>query len=123
MDGNRECALVIPAQYRKKPATIGDITINQFKGYRIGECSFGLTVARGDIPEDTFGYLAKWWCDSCKAPCDEPEYHMTYRGSYWQPEEGVEVCPSCGSDECGEHDDTKPMKVIERRRTTLQISV
>ena len=75
---------------------------------------FGMTADRASIPEGAFGFLAKWWCDHCGTACGEPEWRMTHRGTYWEPEDGYNACPSCGSDECGEHQDPKGMKVTNR---------
>ncbi len=83
--------------------------------HRANDCSFGLAVARRDIPEGSFGHVAPFWCDECKAPCDEPVYKMTYRQTLEQPEEGVELCPSCGSEDCGEHQDPQlSLRAIRR---------
>ena len=76
--------------------------------------AFGLTVCRGDIPEGAFGYVSTWWCDWCKSACGEPVYHMTHRQTWEQPEEGVETCPECGSEECGENQNDHGMKVTNR---------
>ena len=76
--------------------------------------AFGMLTCRRDIPKGSFGHVAIWWCYHCAGPCGEPEYHMTHRQTWEQPEEGVMVCPECGYEDCGEHDDPKPMKVLNR---------
>jgi hypothetical protein len=101
------------------PAFIGNMEITRFQGKLVSERSFGLSVARTDIPEGNFGYVAPYWCSSCNGPCDEPVYHMTHRQTLEQPEEGEETCPSCGSEECGEHTDPAGMKILGRRRVKL----
>ena len=82
--------------------------------HRANDASFGLAVARRDIEEETFGHISKWSCMHC-GPCGEPESHMTYRQTLEQPEEGVERCPSCGSEDCGENQDPDlSCKVVSR---------
>ena len=76
--------------------------------------AFGLTTCRGDIDAEFFGHVSTWWCHDCKGPCAEPVYHMTHPQTLEQPEEGVEVCPSCGSEECGENQQDHGMKVVSR---------
>jgi hypothetical protein len=77
--------------------------------HRASDYSFTLMSNRGEIEEGTFGHTASYWCQDCKGPCGEPEYHMTHRETWGydggQPEEGVNLCPACGSEECGDHDD------------------
>ena len=82
--------------------------------HRASDWSFGLAVARTDIPEGTFGYVAPFWCDDCAGPCGEPEYRMTHRQTLEQPEEGVEICPHCGSEDCGENQQDHELKAIHR---------
>ncbi len=82
--------------------------------HRANDASFGLAVARRDVEEETFGHISKYSCMTC-GPCGEPEYHRTHRATYWEPEEGVELCPSCGSEDCGENQDPElGCKVVAR---------
>ena len=90
--------------------------------HRASTFSHGLAVDRGSIPEDTFGHLAKYSCDECEGPCDEPVYKMTYRQTLEQPEEGVELCPSCGSEDCGEHQDPQLSLRAIRRNPNYRMS-
>ena len=77
----------------------------------------GLTFCRSDIPEGVFGHVAQWWCDYRKAPCGEPEYRRTHRQTLESPEEGIEICPSCGrEDGCGENQNNHGMRVVNRYR-------
>ena len=76
--------------------------------------SLCLTTCRDDIPEGYFGHVSAWWCDACKGHCGEPEYHMTHRQTLEDPEEGVEVCPSCGSEDCGENQNDHGMRIVNR---------
>lgn len=39
-----------------------------------------------------------WRCHDCKEWFTNPSRHMTYRGSYWEPEEWDDLCPYCDSD-------------------------
>lgn len=82
--------------------------------HRANDASFGLAVARRDIEEETFGHISKFMCDYC-GPISEPEYRMTHRQTMEQPEEGVECCPECGTDNCGENQDPNlSFKVVSR---------
>ena len=89
--------------------------------WRANDWSFGLSHSRGDIPEGTFGHVAPFWCDDCGAPCGEPEYHMTYRQTLEQPEEGVECCPECGSEDCGDHDPRLALQRIGEYRLVHRV--
>lgn len=83
--------------------------------WRANDFSFGMGYFRCDIPEDSFGFIGANFCDRCKRGFDEEmEYHRTFKGNYWQPEEGIEVCPHCGSDEAGENQQDHNLKATKR---------
>ena len=66
------------------------------------------------IPCGTFGYIGTNFCDSCGGFDDDLEYHRTHRQTWFQPEEGIEVCPHCGSRDCGPNEQAHGMKVVRR---------
>lgn len=77
--------------------------------------SFGLAQCRMDIPDGEFGYVGKNWCDDCGRGFDDDlEYHMTYRQTWEQPEEGIEVCPHCGSENAGENQQDHDLRLVKR---------
>jgi hypothetical protein len=108
---------VIPAQYRKQPGTIGNTEILTFHGYRVGCCSFTLTVDRSAM--EGFGEICKYACVCGWHGNNEPESRCISKETwgYWggEPAEYANECPACGGEECGENEDpTLSMKVTNR---------
>ena len=80
------------------------------------ERALSLTYARRDMPRGEFGFIGRNFCDDCKGFDEDLEYHRTHRQTLWEPEEGLDVCPHCGSDNCGENEQDHTTKVINRYR-------
>ena len=59
---------------------------------------------RRNLSQGDFGAIAPYWCERCGPLWTKPEYGMTHRQTLWEPEEGENYCPDCGSPETGEHD-------------------
>jgi hypothetical protein len=66
-----------------------------------------------------FGAIAPWVCPSCGPVWREPEYQMTYRQTYFDPEEGESCCPECGAQECEERDLSAPVRFKVLYRYTI----
>jgi hypothetical protein len=79
------------------------------------EAALCLTYARDSIPEGEFGFIGRNFCDDCGCGFDEDlDYRMTHRQTWEQPEEGMDVCPHCGSMDCGENEQDHGMRVVNR---------
>ena len=113
---------MLPAQYRKAPAYLGNSEFKTLKGYRLGCCSFTLTVDRSAI--EGWGEVMRYACECGWRGNHEPDLYCTQRETwgYWggTPAEYEYSCPACGGEECGENDDPDlSFKVTKRYRRTL----
>jgi len=63
-----------------------------------------------------FGAVAPYRCDNCGPMWDRPIGVITYHQTYWQPEEGYDMCPSCENGECigPNQEGASPCKVMRR---------
>jgi len=114
--------MMIEAKYRKQPATIRNTDLFTFKGYRLGCCSFTLTVDRSAM--EGWGEVMSYACVCGWRGNNEPERYCTQRETWghWggTPAEYEYSCPACGGEECGENDDPDlSFKVTKRYRRTL----
>ena len=114
---------MIPAKYRTVPAYLGDSEFRMLKGYRLGCCSFSLTVDRSAM--EGWGEVMRYACVCGWRDNSEPRIAHTQKASWGvyggDPDIYEYRCPDCGSEECGENDDPNlSFKVTKRRKAIIR---
>ena len=83
--------------------------------HRANDCSFTLAFNRRDIPAEYFGSIAPNWCLKCGPVWEDLREVCHFKGSYWQPPDYSLRCPSCGREDCGEHEyPEKAVRLVRR---------
>lgn len=87
--------------------------------HRANDNSFGLVIARDDIPEGSFGAIAPYCCSECGPTWSEPETYCVSEASWGfyggEPAEYQTECALCGGEEVGDHDDPRlSLKMTKR---------
>lgn len=114
---------MIPGTYRKQPAYLGNSEFKTFKGYRLGCCSFTLTVDRSAM--EGWGEVMAYVCDCGWRSNREPDVIHTQKASWGfyggDPDIYEYRCPDCGSEECGENEDPDlSFKATKRRKAIIR---
>ena len=113
----------IDPKWRKQPAELRDSKFWTLKGYRLGCCSFTLTVDRSAM--EGWGEVMSYACVCGWRGNREPELYCVAKETWghWggTPAEYEYSCPACGGSEVGENDDPDmSFKVTKRYKGSLK---